>query len=101
MGKLALWALVAVVVMLLLRTIGVGKRRPRDERAEGESGGDARQPQAGDPERRGDAGELMLGCAVCGMHVPSSDAVFARGKVFCGPEHRDQDERRAGAKAPK
>ena len=36
----------------------------------------------------------MMSCAVCGVHLPASDAVFARGKVFCGADHRDVDEAR-------
>ena len=39
----------------------------------------------------GKAEELMMSCAVCGVHLPASDAVFARGRVYCGPEHRDAD----------
>jgi hypothetical protein len=31
----------------------------------------------------------MMSCTVCGTHVPASDALFARGKVFCSAEHRD------------
>lgn len=92
MGKLALWVLVAVAVMLLVRMLGPGKRRVHDDRDE--PGGTSRKPGAGDPEPRGKAGELMMGCAVCGVHVPSSDAVFAHGKVYCGTDHRDQDEAR-------
>ena len=42
-------------------------------------------------------GELMMSCAVCGVHIPASDAVFAHGKVFCGPEHRDTDASRREA----
>ena len=45
-------------------------------------------------DRRGVLGLLGLGatgaCATVGEAVPS-DAVFARGRVYCGSEHRDAD----------
>ena len=92
MGKIAIWILVALAVMLVLRLIAANKRRedaaPSRPDKPGQGGG--RRAQEKDDERR-DAGELMMSCAVCGVHIPASDAVFARGKVFCGPEHRDRD----------
>jgi uncharacterized protein len=89
MGKIAIWILVAVAVMLLLRMIGTAKRR-----AESDSSKPARSSRGGDKSDDPPAttGELMMSCAVCGMHMPSSDAVFARGKVFCSPAHRDQED---------
>lgn len=30
----------------------------------------------------------MLTCAVCGTHVPESEAVRAAGKTYCSEEHR-------------
>jgi hypothetical protein len=31
----------------------------------------------------------MVSCAVCGLHLPQSDAVRgADGRFFCGQEHR-------------
>ena len=99
MGKLALWIFVAVAVMLLVRLFGPGKRRVGgDPGARGGSGPTGRKPgEAGDPPAQGNPGELMMSCAVCGVHVPASDAVFARGKVYCGTEHRDQGR---GSKGP-
>jgi uncharacterized protein len=98
-GKLAMWILLAVAVMLLVRMIGAGKRRGRDasqgQGAGKAAGGTGKARRDGETEPPGKAGELMMSCAVCGVHLPSSDAVFARGKVFCGAEHRDQDESRA------
>jgi hypothetical protein len=32
----------------------------------------------------------MMQCAVCGVHLPGSEARFAGGKVFCSDAHRDQ-----------
>ncbi len=90
MGKIALWIVVIIVVMLLVRAL-----KPR--RGEGGGAGDKRAAagagRGGDRPADGDGarGELMMSCAVCGVHLPASDAVFARGRVYCGPEHRDLD----------
>jgi len=94
MGKIAFWILVAVAVMLVLRLIGT-KKRPLDDKSAPEAGpGSSRRSQEkGDHDDRRDSGELMMSCAVCGIHVPTSDAVFARGKVFCSADHRDANER--------
>ena len=100
MAKLALWVLVVVAVMLLVRALGPGKRRVGGRESGSGPGSGAKPPDPGDPQPRGNPGELMMGCAVCGVHVPSSDAVFARGKVYCGTDHRDQDEGRRSKGAP-
>ena len=99
MGKIALWIFVAVAVMLLVRLFGQGKRRVSDDPADRSGAGRAatKPRDAGDPPAQGNPGELMMSCAVCGVHVPASDAVFARGKVYCSDEHRDQAR---GSKGP-
>ena len=94
MGKIAIWILIVIAVMLVIRLIAV-KKRPVDEDVGGKEKGKGGRPGSrGDTDRSGRAGELMMSCAVCGMHLPSSEAVFAHGKVFCGPEHRDVEEAR-------
>jgi len=94
MGKIAIWILIVIAVMLVLRLIAV-KKRPVDEDAgskkEGKTG---RRGSRDEADPRGHPGELMMSCAVCGIHLPSSEAVFAHGKVFCGPEHREVEEAR-------
>jgi len=88
MGKIAIWILIAVAVILLLRLIGTGKQRVAgDDAAPGKGG--SKRSDSSDDERQRNPGELMMSCAVCGVHIPASDALFAHGKVFCGPEHRD------------
>jgi hypothetical protein len=32
----------------------------------------------------------MMQCAVCGVHLPGSEARFAGGRVYCSDAHRDQ-----------
>lgn len=104
MGKLALWIGVAILIMLLLRLFGPGRSGAADKTSGGEgrgdrSGGRSKQSDRADPHGRDGADELMMGCAMCGVYLPASDAVFAHGKVYCCAEHRDQDEAR-GQKGP-
>ena len=108
MGKIALWIVVIIVVMLLVRAL---KPRRGDDAAAGDKrsaggagrGGDRAierlrstrlwfsAPCAAASTFTSSSGELMMSCAVCGVHLPASDAVFAGGRVYCGPEHRDAD----------
>jgi hypothetical protein len=95
MGKIAIWILVAIAVMLVLRLIASNKKRVSADRDEAAGKVGSRRPdKRDDAAPRSTGGELMMTCAVCDIHLPASDAVFARGKVFCGPEHRDLDESR-------
>jgi len=48
--------------------------------------GDARPPAG--------AGEDMVKCARCGVHLPRSESLTTRGHFYCSPEH--QREHRAG-----
>jgi len=98
MGKIAALVLVVVAVMLVLRLIGNAKRRVDD--SSGDASDESRpgpgQRDRGDRDERRDSGELMMSCSVCGVHLPASDAIFARGKVFCSTDHRDAAERHGG-----
>ncbi len=92
--KYLIWIVLAVVIVLLIRMLTPVKRR-RSDSAGGSGGG----RNASDPaDRRRDAAdrppgqELMMRCNLCGVHLPSSDAVFARGRVYCSAEHRDADQ---------
>ena len=67
MGKLLILVLVALVAYLLWR----GLRRPE-------------RPARG---AHGD-GERMVDCSQCGVHLPVSEAVEAKGRYFCSDEHR-------------
>jgi len=65
-GKLLL-LLVAVVVLYFLVRDFVRKR-----------GGSASPPPV----------EAMVACAHCGINVPRSEALEAKGRFFCSEEHR-------------
>jgi uncharacterized protein len=79
---LRLFLLIAAVVLLvwLLRSARRGdKPAPPTPRG----------PDAG----RNAAGEAMVACAHCGVHLPRGDAVEAEGLHFCGEPHRLEHQR--------
>lgn len=45
---------------------------------------DARKPEQGQLDA-----EAMVSCAQCGVHLPRSEALAARGLHYCSPSHRD------------
>lgn len=67
MGKLLILVVVGLVAYFLLR----GFRR---------GGGAQRKPPTD--------GERMVDCSQCGVHLPVSEAVEAKGRYFCSDEHR-------------
>jgi uncharacterized protein len=51
--------------------------------------GDSKPPRRrGGAERDAEA-EAMVACAHCGVHLPRSDALAARGLHYCSATHRD------------
>lgn len=77
MGKLLFWIVVAVIGYLAWRFVQVSQRRS--------------EWAARKPESSGGSGEeAMRRCEVCGIHLPESEAVSARGHYYCCVEHRDE-----------
>jgi uncharacterized protein len=74
--------LIAAVLLLVWLLRGIGR-------------GDRDQPPTGRgrAERTPKAGETMVVCAHCGVHLPSGEAVRAEGLHFCGEPHRIEFER--------
>ena len=67
MGKILLFALLAIIVYLVLRSRRLEVR----------------------PQNRDIApAEDMVACARCGVNVPRSEAIESRGLPFCSDEHR-------------
>jgi uncharacterized protein len=73
MTKLVLIVLAVALLLWLLfgRRRGDASQRKREPRASG-------------------AAEEMVSCAQCGVHLPRSDALAARGLHYCSSAHRDQ-----------
>lgn len=76
MGKLLIWAVLAMLALVGWKLWTASQRRI--ERAR-------REPRPG----AGNAVEPMVRCAHCGVHLPASDAVTAAGLVYCCPAHRE------------
>lgn len=104
MGKILFWVLIGVLAYVAWRVYTVGQRRPgapggpgadsnrmgsqqRDPLGEDAQPGRAGQPMPGERV----APETMVRCQVCGVHLPGSEARYARGRVYCSDEHRDAD----------
>lgn len=95
MGKILTWVVIALVAWAAWRLLVVSRRRTERSRGSARDadpgaarGGDAEPTGRG--ARRPDAPELMMQCALCGVHVPGSEARFAGGRVYCCDAHRDQ-----------
>ncbi len=97
MGKLMTWVVIGLIIWGAWRLWTISRVRAerareaaRSAQAPGEAsegGGDAAETAR--EARRTDAPELMMQCAVCGVHLPGSEARFAGGKVYCSDAHRD------------
>ncbi len=46
----------------------------------------------GKAKMNGQAGEDMVRCAQCGVHIPKSEGLFIEGKVFCSEAHHKLDK---------
>ena len=44
--------------------------------------------------------EDMVRCKVCGVHLPTSEAVTSRGEFFCSKEHLQLADREGGKRQP-
>lgn len=68
--------LIRIVIILLVLWLVVHLIRRALARRRQSSG-----PAANDPAR-------MVACAVCGTHIPESEAIRANDKVYCSEPHR-------------
>jgi len=79
-GKILLWVVVIVSMLLLTRILSHHnakmKHKPRSQRKN--------IPHASDSPR---SPEQMVRCAHCGIHLPRSEAVLRKGQTWCSTEH--------------
>jgi uncharacterized protein len=94
MGKVMTWVVIGLIAWGAWRLWTISRVRAERAREAARTaadaaagGGDA--AEAGREPRRPGAPELMMQCAVCGVHLPGSEARFAGGKVYCSDAHRD------------
>ncbi len=81
MGKLLLWGLVAMAILIFAR-LAAHKAAGRQAAATQE-----RRAAASGAAKRDRRPEPMVRCAHCGVHLPYSEAVVVNGQPWCGPEH--------------
>ena len=72
---LLLLALGIVVYLIVSRARRQGERPPVPRQDSSDSSGK-------------NAGEDMVRCAVCRVHLPRSESVTSKGEFFCSDEHR-------------
>jgi uncharacterized protein len=105
-GKLLIWLVILTMAYIAWR-VYVGKqeksarRRARGDDDHGQQGGPRGDQQDGGQDSDGASGrdksgrlaapESMMQCNVCGLHLPGSEALYARGRVYCSAEHRTSD----------
>ena len=79
MAKFLLVIAVFIVVYLLLRNVA----------KKVDTGPGANSASAPGSAKHGESklGEDMVRCGICGVHLPTSEAVTSRGDFFCGKEH--------------
>lgn len=53
-----------------------------------------RRPGRGEPRPQPGAGEDMVRCAHCGVHLPRSESLTARGSFYCSSEHQREHQSR-------
>lgn len=71
------FVLFVIIVMLVLWAFKVPQRWSRSHAGRARHSG-----------HRMPAAETMVRCAQCGVYVPQSEGVVARGRTFCSQEHR-------------
>ena len=76
MAKFLLVIAVFVVFFLFLRN-----------QARKASGTSQRPTSASKQDSPSKHGEDMVRCGICGVHLPTSEAVTSRGDFFCSKEH--------------
>jgi uncharacterized protein len=96
MTRLLFWiALVILVVAAVRSKLRAAMARAQGP-AEGPSTGAAQAGNNGTDRRRvRDESEAMACCAQCGIYFPSSEAVRAGGRDYCGQAHAHQAQQEA------
>ncbi|WP_322402800.1 PP0621 family protein [Massilia luteola] len=86
MTRLLFWIALVILVVMAVRS----KVRAAMTRAQGPAAGPAPGPAGGEAKawrRVADKPEAMACCAHCGIYFPSSEAVRADGRDYCGTAH--------------
>jgi uncharacterized protein len=95
MTRLLFWIALVILVVMAVRS----KLRAAIARAQGSSAGPAPASASGGGakawSRVEDEAEPMACCAHCGIYFPSSEAVRADGRDYCGTAHAREAHQQA------
>ncbi len=76
----------AIVILVVLMGVWLWRKNRSDDRKDA----------AAEPKRRNSspsgAPQIMVSCAVCGVHLPQSDALIGKTLHYCSLAHRQQRE---------
>jgi uncharacterized protein len=84
-GKILVWAVIVLAVMMVARLLGLQKS-PRRNSVPGRSGASGKPPAAKTPKEL----EHMVRCAHCQIYLPRSEALLVGGHIFCSREHAER-----------
>jgi uncharacterized protein len=76
----------AVVILVVLLGVWLWRKNRADDRSETPA-----KPPRKDAAPIG-APQMMVSCAVCGVHLPQSDALPGKYKHYCSLAHRQERE---------
>jgi uncharacterized protein len=78
----------AVVILVVLLGVWLWRKNRADARDDNEDA-----PIKPHKTKQEDAPpQIMLSCAVCGVHLPKSDALVGKRGSYCSASHRQQQE---------
>lgn len=80
MGKVLIWVVVILAVMVIMRIVSA-RNSARRQASQTPPAPAARKPGDKQPA------ESMVRCAHCGIHLPRSEALLLEGNTWCGHEH--------------
>jgi uncharacterized protein len=78
----------AVVILVVLLGVWIWSRNRAQAAADSDKPS-AKAPKAKDKNA---PPQIMLSCAVCGVHLPQSDALIGKKGSYCSAAHRQQRE---------
>jgi uncharacterized protein len=78
----------AVVILVVLLGVWLWRKN----RADDSEAAQKPQPKPSSSKPTDATPQLMLSCAVCGVHLPKSDAWLGKQGSYCSTAHRQQRE---------
>lgn len=75
----------AIVILVVLLGVWLWRKNRADDRADKAAKPKRKEAPSGTPQ-------IMVSCAVCGVHLPQSDAVLGKSKHYCSLAHHQQQE---------